>query len=583
MLNKFNSDHKSVKVYDVAICGGGEAGLTLARQLKLQLPELSVIVIERLKRPLPEATFKVGEATTEMGAFYLGDVLQLREYLETHHLRKMGLRFFFGNSHGLFQNRPELGLTAPLKPYSYQIDRGVFENDLRQFNLDLGVELLENYQIQELQIAENGEDYHTIYAKNEETKQTHLISSRWLIDAMGRRRFLQKKLGLTKANNSRYSAVWLRIEGHLDVSKFVPFSEQAWHNRVPHNKRSAATNHLGGKGYWLWIILLSSGHTSIGLVVDEQIHPFQDFHTYPKFSQWLEHHEPILAQYLRGKQPEDFRKMPRYSYSSQQVFSLNRWACVGEAGTFSEPFYGTGTDMIGFANCLTTQMIELDFQGKLTPEKVDYANAFYLTMNDTLASNIQNIYPCLGNTRVMAMKLIWDIVAGWAFNGPMMFNLTFLDPEKTAKIQGISGKLFPLSHRVHQLFRDWAAKSTNRDSFEFIDYMKIPILKEVRSHCFKANKNDSELLNDYVASMELAEELAQVILLLALEDTMPEILAKFPSNIWLNAWAISLKPQSWQKDGLFRPTSPPRDLSWIRDQLREALGFSQNLDLEKVS
>ena len=54
---------------------------------------------------------------------------------------------------------------------------------------------------------------------------------------MGRRRFLQKKLGLTKPNKDRYNAVWFWINDRIDVSDFVPLSNREWHDRVPNNQR----------------------------------------------------------------------------------------------------------------------------------------------------------------------------------------------------------------------------------------------------------------------------------------------------------------------------------------------------------
>ena len=43
--------------YDVAVLGGGLAGLSVALQLKRTRPETSVFVAEKRKGPAPEAAF----------------------------------------------------------------------------------------------------------------------------------------------------------------------------------------------------------------------------------------------------------------------------------------------------------------------------------------------------------------------------------------------------------------------------------------------------------------------------------------------------------------------------------------------
>ena len=80
--------------YDVAVLGGGLAGLSMALQLKRDRPETRVLVTDKRTEPAPEAAFKVGESTVEIGAHYYREVVGMRDHLEQAQLRKLGLRFY---------------------------------------------------------------------------------------------------------------------------------------------------------------------------------------------------------------------------------------------------------------------------------------------------------------------------------------------------------------------------------------------------------------------------------------------------------------------------------------------------------
>src|SRR5256885_4215678 len=80
--------------YDVAILGGGLAGLTLAIQLKRERPETTVAVLEKREGPAPLAAFKVGESTVPSGAYYFASKVGMEDHLKEEQLVKCGLRFF---------------------------------------------------------------------------------------------------------------------------------------------------------------------------------------------------------------------------------------------------------------------------------------------------------------------------------------------------------------------------------------------------------------------------------------------------------------------------------------------------------
>ena len=139
---------------DVIILGGGLAGLTLAYQLKISQPNLQVLVVERNTFPVPEKTAKVGESTVEIGSHYLKHTLGLKQHFDERHLRKHGLRCFFGSPQNDFSQQDELGVSELFGLPSYQIDRGAIENYLQQSLLELGVTILDGATLADFPLSQ---------------------------------------------------------------------------------------------------------------------------------------------------------------------------------------------------------------------------------------------------------------------------------------------------------------------------------------------------------------------------------------------------------------------------------------------
>ena len=115
--------------YDVAILGGGLAGLTLAIQLKRRRPETSVAVLEKREGPAPLAAFKVGESTVPSGAHYFASVVGMEDHLKEVHLASAGCASSSGRRQ---QGHHQAGGARGPLPAARQLpDRpGRFENEL---------------------------------------------------------------------------------------------------------------------------------------------------------------------------------------------------------------------------------------------------------------------------------------------------------------------------------------------------------------------------------------------------------------------------------------------------------------------
>lgn len=563
---------KEKNEYDVVICGGGLASQTLARQLRLKFPAISIAIIEKETFPLPAAACKVGESTVEIGAYYFAESLNLKDYFKNAHFVKLGLRFFTGGGNKCISKRPEVGLSK-YSPYdSFQIDRGGFENDLFKMNKRAGVEIMEGCSVKEIGIGDDNK-LHEITCRSLKDDQVYSVYGKWVMDAMGRRSFLQRKFGLKVDLEENYSAAWFRVKGRFDYSDTVPEDAGDWFERVPNDMRYYSTSHMMGKGYWVWVIPLSSGYTSIGIVTSEREHPCISYNNQIKAMKWLEAHEPYIHDHLSSFEFVDFHSMKNYAYSSKQVFSENRWACVGDAALFADPFYSNGSNVIGFGNSCVTKMIELDLKNALTHDIVDHFSNFIISYNDSLIWNIHSAYPYFGNAQVMSLNILWDTVVGWALVVPQMFNSIYLDPTKNLEITKITSDFFEISFRVKQLFLDWNSKSSKSFAFDFIDYLSIPFIKEIYNRNLKKNKSFTEILDDYKFNVQILDRFAQVIFLLAVEDTMPEKMALFCDPVMVNSKAISLHPNKWEDDGLFNFVASGKGPGPLLRQIRELFKF----------
>jgi len=531
--------------YDVSIVGGGLAGLTLAIQLKRARPETSVFVAEKRRGPAPEAAFKVGESTVEMSAHYFADVVGMKDHLDAEQLEKAGLRFFFpAGDNSDISKRVEWGAVALPPVPSYQVDRGRFENALAERAMELGADFFDDAKVDAIELGD-GEHKITVTREGETTE----VTSTWLVDASGRYQLVKKMLGLEKDVDHTINSAWLRLANGIDIEEWV--DDEAWFERMQERGvRKLSTNHLMGEGYWVWLIPLSSGSISIGIVADPRFHPYEEIKTLDAAIDWLQRHEPQLAAEIDSRRDdiEDFLKVENFAYSCQRVFSPERWALTGIAGVFADPFYSPGSDFIAQANTYITDMVTRDLSGEDVRRRALSFNAAYISAFETAVRGTYNDhYQLFGNAQVMTAKLLWEFAAYWATVALPFFRGKLTDLDFPKQVQGDVRRIFGIGGRIEQLFRDWHglgqrdwrdAFIANR-SFEGFWEMHLDLGREL---------DDDALKRRIAENADLLEGVAVVIFHKAVE-MLPN--NDLDESTKINPAAISLSPENWEKDGLF--------------------------------
>lgn len=560
------------EAYDVVICGAGLAGLTLARQLHATLPDLTIALFDRLERPLPEASFKVGESAVEGGSFYLRHTLGLEDYLRTRQLIKNGLRMYPGGGSLSLAERPEIGPPGYPPVDSFQIDRGILENDLRdQLDDTPGVVLHEGYSIRKIDLDPAAE--HRVEVEQVGSGERHTVRGRWLVDAAGRAGLLRSRLKLHKKLDHPVSSAWFRVAGRFDINDFVP--PCSFHERDPDNSRYFSTNHLMGEGYWVWIIPLASGHTSVGIVAAEAYHPFTAFNRLDRARRWLSEHEPELAAHLEGKEILDFKGCKHFAYTARKVFSEDRWSCVGEAGVFLDPLYSLGTDFVGLTNSITVEMIRRDGEGRLTAASVAALNEHFLGMAENMLEFFRDQYHVFAHPEILAAKLYWDLVIYWVFTGPIVMYRLFRDPEISLGRLTYE-KYKALNTNIQDVLRDWARRSPGRGLAPQTLYpapnsVLVTLLLELG-----LLKTTPQALAYMEKNLPIIEDVARAICVRALDD-----LGKAPQDganesvSSLNPYAFGLNGRSPERPNGFE--APPRDLAAMQ---RELSFYFSELDRE---
>lgn len=499
----------------MCIAGGGLAGLTLARQLRQTAPDLKVVVLEKRRHPAPEAAHKVGESSVEIGAHYFGKVLGLEPHLRARQLPKLGLRYFFpAEGNRRLEARFELGpATFPPVP-SYQLDRGRLENYLLESDRELGITVLDRAVVRDVAF---GDPVHRVEVETADGRLT--IHARWLVDATGRHALVRRRLDLTRAVAHLANACWWRVNHSVRLDHWV--DDPIWKARVPTGERWLSTNHLLGRGYWVWLIPLGSGTTSFGIVVDAALHPYNRLNRFEKAIDWLREFEPQCAVYVERDRDEgrveDFLALRHFAHGCARVYSNDRWLLTGEAGVFTDPFYSPGSDFIGMSNTFITDLITRERRGEDIDDRIERFNTTYLQLFEAFLRVYTNQYPIMGNAQVMTLKAAWDNGSYWAIPALLFFQKRLIEPDFMSSVESLMKRYFVLHARMQMLLQEWNDKDTTRYGGGWTNVIAIKPLGRLQAELGGPTLDDEALRVRLEANLALLERFAHAIQTLAVE------------------------------------------------------------------
>lgn len=380
---------------DVLLVGGGFAGAATALLLKRRRPQTEIVIVERDIA----AGRNVGEATVEISAWFLHEVLGLYDHLVREHLPKHGLRFWFSDGpQRTLGEMSEVGPHEPPRLPTFQLDRARLDAHLLQLARDAGCRIIQPARVERVAHAWPSSRVTLREAGQDDSE----IRARWVLDASGRDGLLARALGIREfAYNHPIAAIWQRWRGVRSLDE-MPVGLPSLAAR-----RRLATNHFCGYGFWCWVIPLSSGETSIGLVFDPRHANFlASDNPEAAFTRFCRS-QPGLRELLASGQPvEGDLSARRHLCYRSTVYAAPGWALVGDAASFLDPFYSPGLDHGAMSAFATAGMVarELDDKGDakaLEQALADHNGMFARSLPRWLAGLYIDKYELMGDAELM--------------------------------------------------------------------------------------------------------------------------------------------------------------------------------------
>ncbi len=419
--------HEMSEHYDVVILGGAFSGASAAILLRRECPDLRVLIVEKADR----FDEKVGEATTEMSAMFLTRRLAMWQHLENEHLPKEGLRYWFANEKVTgHANASETGGFIRSTVPAFQLRRDALDEHLLATSVAEGAELWRGARVTDVVIGDfehtvtivprdplpvAGADDAAARATGNGQRATHEISCRWLLDATGRASFLGRKLDLIERNEEHpTAAIWCRWKNVRHIDDLAVRAGIAAGNV---GSRRLGTNHYTGFGYWIWVIPLGNGETSVGVVFDKRLvelhqskNRAEDFVAFLKAI-------PSLAELLDGAEPrlEDLRFYSSLAYATKQYMGRG-WSLLGDAAAFLDPYYSPGLDHASFTVEATVEMIKRDRMGEeLTARIAEHNETFVRSYWRFFRAVYKDKYFYMGEGDLLSAAMLIDTAQYYIF------------------------------------------------------------------------------------------------------------------------------------------------------------------------
>ena len=450
---------------DVLVMGGGATGHLAAAYLRMRFPNMKLGVVEgpHNNRPI------VGESLVEASVDFMFE-LGLGAYLVEKHYPKYGLTYYFKPNIDDPADRRYVVDEIPTAPQilSFQINRFTFDREVRDRNLENGVQLIDGTVIGV--DINNGGGLHAVTVQDP-TGGRQTVSARWLVDATGRNRVLAKQLQLQETVKEQKNVFWFRLMNfNPEILSHIKALKKQNRAYVPY----FATHHFFGNGNWIWCIPMRSPENqpliSIGITYRKDVYPHGEVRTMEQFLECVGREHPVIVELVRSGTIVDTNYYGSYMWECRQRYSADRWYIIGDAGDTVDPLYSVGLALSSLQIRQIAAIIQRELNGCDTKEFTRDLDTVIKAFQRSVTRDTTRLYECMGDAYQCHLRVHLAVTKLFHLGLPLVMNDYLWDPLGVKLVNWFSSleTLEADSKRFQDLIREVAKNPKNRAAPNFI-------------------------------------------------------------------------------------------------------------------
>jgi flavin-dependent dehydrogenase len=308
--------------YDVAVVGGGPAGLTFGQLMRRA--GYDVLVVERERHP----RFCVGESLLPATSAVWQRLGLIERFEKAGFLRKYGAYFCFEDG-----QRPEYfhfgDATRMVAEHAYEVPRADFDRLLWEAAVEAGVACIDRTEAEDV-VFEGGRAIGVDLRASDGGRVR--VGARLVADCSGRSTLLGRRLGL-RERDPRLHKVALYC--HYD-------------DVIRSTGQDAGTIAVVATAFgWMWLIPFAGGAASVGAVVHRPWLAERKRAGLDNEALWSEllARVPAVSNRLRGAvrtRPVEVAADFQYRL---RTLAGDGWVAIGDAGAFLDPVFSSGVHL----------------------------------------------------------------------------------------------------------------------------------------------------------------------------------------------------------------------------------------------